>query len=186
MGRKTRSIAKPDAVIVLDPSGSFKEGKGTTGIITMQLYEDGMYLKPACLYAKDFKTQTAYWNAHLKFIAEYMRTNGLKNVHLVVEDYLLYGDKAVSQTNSRMETSQLIGVIKNYAYERNIPIIMQTAAQVKRRWTNDILAHKGYLKPVGKRWSLPGNHMLNRHQLDALRHGIHYYTFKGWTKCTTD
>ena len=103
----------PDFVIALDPSGSFKEGKGTTGIATFVLVEDEVVRTEVhSISAKDYTSQTGYWSAHMKFIAECMED--YNTIHVVMEDYRLYGHKAQSQINSSMETIRLIGSIQVY------------------------------------------------------------------------
>ena len=178
MGRKERD--RPDLILALDPSGSFHEGKGTTGILALRIdeYSSISAMKSAFISAKDFKTQTDYWNAHLRLIKQALAKNN--RITLVVEDYLLYANKAAAQTSSRMETSQLIGIIKLFAAENNIKLVMQTASEVKNRWADHILEHNGYMTVVkGRHYILcSGTQVrINRHQVDALRHAIHYYTF---------
>lgn len=177
MGRKERD--RPSFILSLDPSGSFHEGKGTTGVLGMLLDESGIVTMQASdICAKNFKTQTAYWNAHLELIGK-VHTK-YRNITLVVEDYLLYADKAAAQTSSRMETSQLLGAIKLYAATHNIKLVMQTAVMVKKRWSNEILEHNGYITKGAKGYYINtrGTYCkVHRHMLDALRHAIHYYTF---------
>ena len=62
-----------------------------------------------------------------------------------VEEYILYAQKAAAQINSHFETSQLIGVIRLYCWQNNIPVFSRPAARAKPRWTDEILVHKGIL-----------------------------------------
>ena len=106
------------------------------------------------------------------------------------EDYLLYGSKANQQINSRLETPQLIGVIKYICYKNNVPVVIQRAVDVKKRWADNILEHEGYIHRVsatksyehchGKSgYALAGDSKrLSSHSLDTLRHMVHYKEFK--------
>jgi len=180
MGCKTA----PDLVIAIDPSGSFSEGKGTTGLARLLLVEDEIIrIETDYLEAKNFSSATAYWSSHLKYIAEQIEDYG--SVHVVMEDYRIYGGKAKSQINSSMETVRLIGIIQMYLADMKIPCTLQMAVEAKTRWTNEILVHKGFIVPEGRpgQFALAvGRKHLNKHCMDALRHGVHYITFKKWQK----
>lgn len=154
-------------IIALDPSGSFWEGKGTTGISIFSAIEK-KFLKRTFISAKDFNTAEEYWEAHIKFLEE----NINKDTCIVIEDYLLYADKATQQINSRMETPKLIGILQHWCHMNNVPYYMQTASLVKKRWTDEILYHKGYLEKKGKRYTVC------EHTRDSMRHAVHFATFK--------
>ena len=85
-------------VLALDPSGNFNEGKGTTGWCLFD-QDSGKLAKFGYLYAEHFKTQMDYWDAHINLI------DSLAGYHpdIVMEDYLLYSNRAEAQTNSRLE-----------------------------------------------------------------------------------
>lgn len=78
-----------------------------------------------------------------------------------------------------METPQLIGVIKWVCYITNTPIVMQMASEVKQRWSNEVLMNENIISKsrIGRGWNC-GKITLSDHSLDALRHCIHYCTFK--------
>ena len=163
-----------DFILALDPSGAFMEGKGTTGWCLMDARVNQIVFT-GYISAVQYDSDVAYWDAHLDLIAD-LRTH--YNVALLVEDYLLYAHKADEQINSRFETSQLLGVIKHYAYLQEIPIYMQRAAEVKTRWNNTVLLHKGILKQRNRRMYLTSNgEAVCKHELDAIRHAMHYCTF---------
>lgn len=117
--------------------------------------------------AKKYDTDMKYYQAHLKLIDK-MSERYKDNFILVMEDYLLYAKRAQSQTNSRMETCKLIGVVQYYCFEHKIDCVLQTAAQVKKRWSDEILEHEGI--------ELPTTHA-ERHARDAIRHAMHYTYF---------
>jgi hypothetical protein len=163
-------------IIALDPSGAFAEGKGTTGWCLI----DGASIHPVVLCgelkANAFKTAEAYWQAHCDLIAYLCKTYNADV--LVMEDYVLYADQAMSQVNSSFETSQLIGILKLECARNNLPVKMQRAGVVKPRWKNSILVFKGIVTQKGKFWYVR-DQRINGHILDSIRHGIHYLTFGG-------
>lgn len=154
-------------ILAIDPSGNFKEGRGTSGIA---LIEDGKILNLNEIRAKDFKCAEEYWNFHLNLIHD------IKHDYLVIEGYRLYnhaGNKASNQTNSILETPQLIGVLRHYCYIHMKPLTIQYASDVKNRWSEKILVAKGYLEQKGNRYYWNGK-PTNQHQRDALKHALHF------------
>lgn len=149
-------------IFALDPSGSFDEGKGTTGTCLLNHNKE---VSTASIRAKDYVNAESYWDAHLAAIDSIMATNR-KDCIVVVEEYFLYASKAQDQINSRMETCRLLGLIQWHCYKKNYPIFFQRASEVKNRWGDDLLR---------KRLELP---KVNRHEMDAVRHAMHYYTFR--------
>jgi len=165
-------------VVGFDPSGNWHEGKGTTGWCVFSA-EDKQIIRIGELSAATFPTPEEYWNEHLKLIYDCCDRYGVDNIVIVIEDYLLYASKAKEQTNSRMETPQLIGLIKHHCWDRDIPYVTQPAAEVKKRWSNDILHYKKYIVKKGRGYALPTNQkVLSRHSIDSIRHAVHYATFK--------
>ena len=97
----------------------------------------------------------------------------------MIEDYILYESRASNQINSHMETPKLIGVIQHFCWQNNVPYKMQLATEVKKRWADSILHYKGIIAHKQKKIILPNsNTIIDRHCLDAIRHGIHFATFK--------
>ena len=163
-------------VLAFDPSGSFEEGKGTTGYCLMDL-KTGKILRAGVIHAKDFSTAPAYWNAHIQLIWEVSRKYP-KQLLILAEDYILYKDKAESQTNSKMETCRLLGILEHYCWSEDLHFHTQTASQVVNRWNNDVLVFKKILYFEGKRpFLIASRKPVSRHTLDAIRHAIHYKTF---------
>lgn len=153
-------------ILALDPSGSYHEGKGTTGWCLMYR---GKLISTGLIEAKKYDTDMKYYKAHLALIRK-MADHYPDNLVIVMEDYLLYAKRAQSQTNSRMETCKLIGIIQYYCYNNYLDCTLQTASQVKKRWTDEILEHEGI--------KLPTTHA-ERHARDAIRHAMHYTYFGG-------
>lgn len=158
-------------VLAMDPSGSYKEGLGTTGWC---LYDQQTkkIVKFGYLYAGNFDCQFQYWDAHIKLI------DSMTGYHpdIVIEDYLLYGTRADAQINSRLETPQLLGIIKYETWKRGMFIYIQTAMQVKTRWDDNVLVHKGLIRKEKNSYYI-GEMLLSNHIKDSIRHAIHYSTY---------
>ena len=167
-------------ILAIDPSGNWYEGKGTTGFCFIKTGVRDITFESIC--ASSYNSQNAYWTAHLDIIQKWYKQSG-KSFIVVMEDYILYANKAESQINSHMETSKLIGVIQHYCFQKNIPLYTEPAAAVKKRWNNSILEYRGYIKRAGSNgWRTQNGVLVNRHCLDALRHAVHYDTFKNKNK----
>lgn len=175
-------------VIGIDPSGNYEEGSGTTGTAIFDLKTDEI-IHTDSIPATNFSCPEEFWHEH-KY---YLEGNVLfidEPTVVVIEDYLLYNSKAVHQVNSRFETCQLIGILKDFLWYNNIPYRMQRAVDVKNRWTDEILEKKGYIVRVADTksfehchghsgYALPSNkeHRLMSHELDAIRHAVHFGKF---------
>ena len=164
-------------IIALDPSGAFKEGKGTTGYSVFHAAED-KFIDKGVIQARGFDCAENYWDKHLILLNKIIFSERGKKQHkaentiVVIEDYLLYAQKAQSQINSRFETSKLIGIIQHWCYKHGVDYCMQNASEVKNRWTDMILAHEGYLHKKGQKWEVC------EHTRDSMRHAVHFATFK--------
>ena len=137
------------------------------------------FIASGSIFAKHYISAEEYWDGILKLICEVNKEHP-GQVIVVCEDYLLYATKLKDQINSRMETPKLIGVLQHYCYCKHIPYYMQTAAEVKKRWTDEILVYKKYIKPYrrGYRPTSGITDTYTHHSLDAIRHAVHYATFK--------
>lgn len=157
-------------ILAIDPSGnheSEKEGSGTTGLAFD--YKGKTYVDD--IRASSYETIEEYWDAILHIIRQ-----GEWD-YIVFEGYRLYnhaGMAARTQTNSTLQTSQLIGAIRMQAWLKDIPYHVQYAVEVKGRWTDKILQTKGYLEEGNKFNGKP----TNDHKRDALRHLVHFKTYK--------
>ena len=137
------------------------------------------FIASGSIFAKHYISAEEYWDGILKLICEVNKEHP-GQVIVVCEDYLLYATKLKDQINSRMETPKLIGVLQHYCYCKHIPYYMQTASEVKKRWTDEILVYKKYIKPYrrGYRPTSGITDTYTHHSLDAIRHAVHYATFK--------
>jgi Holliday junction resolvasome RuvABC endonuclease subunit len=164
-----------NTILAFDPSGSFEEGKGTTGWCIYDTQAKRL-VDVGALQAKDYPTVKEYWNAHTKLIEEFRFYYRLAPV-IVCEDYFLYQNKAMAQVNSHMETSQLLGILRFHCMNHNVPIEFQSAASVKKRWTDTILLHKNVIAKKNRDYFVEDKR-LSLHTRDAIRHAVHYATFK--------
>lgn len=158
-------------LLSLDPSGSYEEGKGTTGYSVWQYNPDNSAYKldhAGNIRAYNYSSQYEYFQAHIKLLDE------VKPDVLIMEDYLLYAHKANQQIGSKMETPQLIGLIKYECNNRNIEIVIQAAYEVKHRWTDKILAYKGIIYKSGNVYRDTNNKVVSRHSKDSIRHAMQY------------
>lgn len=137
------------------------------------------FIASGSIFAKHYISAEEYWDGILKLICEVNKEHP-GQVIVVCEDYLLYATKLKDQINSRMETPKLIGVLQHYCYCKHIPYYMQTASEVKKRWTDEILVYKKYIKPYRKGYRPTSGitDTYTHHSLDAIRHAVHYATFK--------
>lgn len=119
---------------------------------------------------KDFTCKEDYWKAIVNLIEQ------TDSQYLVVEDFLLYANRAESMINSRFETVKLIGVLEMHFKDKLI-IYLQPANQVKKRWNDDLLEHKGIITRSGKLCKM-NNQVVSDHTRDALRHCLHFVNFK--------
>jgi hypothetical protein len=159
-------------VLAIDPSGSYFEGKGTTGWAIIDS-ETKKLVNYGSVRAADYSTVNFYYQAVGALIKP--------NMKVVIEEYLLYANKAKQQINSKMETSKLIGYLQMRCYELNVQYSMQLAGEVVKRWADHILVHKGIIKQAnGKLRNLyyALGRITNDHERDAMRHAMHYITFK--------
>lgn len=159
-------------VLVMDPSGSYREGNGTTGWVLMNDKQE--VIQFGNIMAKDYSSRPEYYHAHLELM------DRCKPDWLVLENYTLYANKATQQSYSELETPRLIGVLEHHAWVHHIPLAYQAAAAVKQRWADNILVYKRVIHQQGNRSYINGL-LLSRHIKDAIRHGMHFTSFnKEW------
>jgi hypothetical protein len=165
-------------VLAIDPSGSYYEGKGITGWCIYNCLDQAVTISDI-ITARSHASMAQYWDAHIQLIERF--NNKYKGrMIVVIEDYILYADKANDQINSHMETSKLIGVLQHHCFMKDIPYMMQLASEVKARWRDNILHHYGYIAVHGRFYVLPSSEKtrLIEHQRDAIRHAVHFANFK--------
>ena len=160
----------------IDPSGAFKEGKGTTGWCVLDNRTNSI-LRVGTISAKDYNTEVEYWDAHIDKI-KWVRRH-YKSLAISIEDYILYKSSAMSQVNSQLETVQLLGIIKHFCYFNNLKVFIRPAVAVKTRWSDNILMRKNIIRKVGARYMLPDSkQIICEHERDSIRHAVHFNTFE--------
>lgn len=161
-----------DYILAFDPSGNFEEGKGTTGWCLLDKSE--RLLGCGEIKAEEFQCKEAYWDEVVALLEN--MNQRFPNLIVVIEEYILYRDKCKSQTNSKMETCRLIGVLQWTCYKLQQPYSMQLATSVMHRWEDGLLIREGIVD-VGKgglRHKKSGKSLQVVHVRDAFRHAIHY------------
>lgn len=154
-------------ILTLDPSGNFskKEGDGTTG---WAIFEDGELKDFGDVSAQSYHKMEAYWEGISDLID--------LSVGLVVcESYRLFAGKAAAQSNSLMETPQLIGYLRMHCYKWQIPIVFQDPKD-KLRVTDPILVRQGVFELKGRKHYCM-ERPTNLHMRDAIRHGIYFLKY---------
>ncbi len=159
-------------LLTFDPSGNHgKEGMGTTGYT---ISRNGEILELGEIKATDYDNEVEYWDAHLQLI-EYEYPD-----HVCLEGYKLYnqkGKEAKIQANSTLQTPQVIGAIKVRCHQFNIPYNVQYAAEVKTRWSEDVLVRLGILEKKGNRYYWNGE-LTSTHKRDSLKHSLHFWRYQ--------
>lgn len=157
-------------LLALDISGnhaSQKEGSGTTGVASRM---NGK-INITDIASEGYDCLELYWDAIVE-----MATSPMWD-HVIIEGYKLYnhaGQSARTQTNSTLQTSQLLGALRLALWKANIPYTIQFASEVKTRWTDAILVKKNYLEEGNKFKGM----RTNSHKRDALRHLAHFIEYK--------
>ena len=165
----------PIRVIAIDPSGNFEEGKGVTGYIEADVFEDGTYTitDVGSINSEDYPSRIEYYKAH-KILLEDVKL-------VVIEDYRLYnhaGTKAAVQSYSLMETPRLLGVLEYMAEDLKTHIVWQMAHQMKA-FEEDVLVERGELFKKGNRYQLKNGLGVNRHERSALKHFLKWFHTRG-------
>ena len=141
-------------IFALDPSGNWNEGKGTTGWVLMDCKE--RLLERGYITAKQYECPG--------------------ELIVVMEDYVLYRERSREQTNSRMETCRLLGLLQWYCWKLKQPYTIQMASAVKHRWSDELLIREHIVYKNNKDIvHTESNLSLGLiHTRDAFRHALHY------------
>ena len=88
----------------------------------------------------------------------------------------------MAQVNSQMETVQLLGIIKQFCFDFNVPYFLRPAVAVKARWKDEILVYKNIIIKKGSRYIAPcrPDRALCDHERDSIRHAVHFNTFENY------
>ena len=158
--------------IFVDPSGSFNEGKGHTGIasITDNNWDT---LKYKSIAAKDYSNRHAYWWAIMEAIAEIGEPN---EITVVIESFTIRTQGFLM--GKMPETIQFIGALEFILEECDVPYSLQTPTQAKSRFKDDDLPRyiPGFEKRPNGRYYLNGK-QVNDHIRDALKHLLYFMKY---------
>ena len=158
--------------IFVDPSGSFNEGKGHTGIATM-VDDDWSTLHTESLAAKNYASRFIYWRSIIDRLKNYIFLHGKNNVTVIIESFQI-------RTNGFLlgkmpETIMLIGALVWELDYLGIPYHFQTPTQAKSRFKDEMLDKyiPNFEKRENGRYYL-NNKQTNDHVRDALKHLLYF------------
>ena len=158
--------------VFVDPSGSFNEGKGHTGIAVC---EDNIEnLNIYSLSANKYSSRHDYWQAILNTIFDQKLSN---SDVVIIEGFMI---RTTGFLMGKMpETIQFIGALCWELEKANIPYSIQTPTQAKSRFTDDALEKyiPNFEKRSNGRYYLNG-HLTNDHIRDALKHLIYFMRYR--------
>ena len=154
-------------ILTLDPSGNFSknEGDGTTG---WAIFNYGELKDFGDIASSDYQRIEEYWLAISDLI-------DLSVDVVVCESYRLFAGKATAQSNSMMETPQLIGYLRMHCFKWQIPIVFQDPKD-KARVSDPILVRQDVFQKKGNKHYCLGR-STNLHMRDAIRHGIYFLKY---------
>lgn len=162
--------------VVVDPSGSFGEGKGHTGVAYMQ-GDDWASLETLSLGAQHYRDRHHYWTMIAQNILGYASRDP-DNTIVIIESFMIRNNGFL--IGSMPETIRLIGYLE-YALEQNgVKYTFQTPSQAKARFKDKDLCKcipgMSY-KPNSNRYWLNGK-ICNDHVRDALKHLLYFKRYK--------
>ena len=161
--------------VFVDPSGSFNEGKGKTGIAVMHddSWED---VSVKDFKATDFKSRYDYWKAIIEYITVGKTVYGYET-KVIIESFTIRANGFL--IGKMPETILLIGAICFELDKWKIPYTFQTPSQAKTRFKDEVLVNHipGLERKSNGRYYLNGV-MVNDHIRDALKHLLYYKKYK--------
>ena len=155
--------------IFIDPSGSYTEGKGHTGVAVME-DEDWSTLKVYSVAAKDYSTRSAYWGTIINFI----RKN--YNATIIIESFAIRNNGFLM--GKMPETIRFIGAMEYTMDLYSIKYIFQTPTQAKSRFKDEDLVKyiPDFERRDNGRWYL-NDKLTNDHIRDALKHLLYFHKY---------
>lgn len=158
--------------VVVDPSGSFDEGKGHTGIVIL---EDDNWdtLKTGSVAANMFTTRFKYWT----FMMEYIAKQCTSDTIVIIESFMIRNNGFL--IGKMPETIRFIGALEYFLESKGIKYTFQMPTQAKSRFKDDLLCR--YIPTFEKRENgryYLNNKMVNDHVRDALKHLLYFKKYK--------
>ena len=167
--------------IFVDPSGSFNEGKGHTGIAVIK-DDDWSTLEYKSIAAKDYDYRHDYWCDVMQFIkAQTFCINPEPNKNLgtrvVIESFMIRTQGFLM--GKMPETIQFIGALEYDLENHGISYSLQTPTQAKARFKDEDLPRyiPGFEKRDNGRYYLNGK-QINDHIRDALKHLLYFIKYR--------
>lgn len=169
--------------VVVDPSGSFSEGKGHTGMAYMQ-EDDWASLETISVGASAFDSRHHYWTMVRENILGYVSRDP-ENTIVIIESFMIRNNGFL--IGSMPETIRLIGFLEYELEARSVRYTFQTPSQAKARFKDNDLCRcipgMSY-KSSTNRYYLNGR-MCNDHVRDALKHLLYFKRYQECKICTT-
>ena len=161
--------------VVVDPSGSFNEGKGHTGIAVMH-DENWKDVGVKEFKASDYKTRYEYWKAVIDYITAGKTVLGYET-KVIIESFTIRANGFL--IGKMPETLLLIGAICYELDKWKIPYTFQSPSSAKTRFKDELL--EKYIPELERRAN--GRYYLhdkqiNDHMRDALKHLLFYKKYK--------
>lgn len=168
--------------VCIDPSGSFNEGKGHTGIAILQ---DNNWdsLKTISLYANKYNSRLEYWqdiinNTIIPF------KNNTNEVKIIIESFTIRSNGFL--IGKMPETFLLLGAMVYIMEKLGISYIFQAPSAAKSRFKDEHLDM--YIPNFIKRnnfYYLNGIRV-NDHIRDALKHLLYYKKYNEYKEINTN
>lgn len=159
--------------IVIDPSGSFNEGKGHTGITTI-VGEDWNTLEVQSFAAKNYSNRTLYWSEIIqKIIKEFKKGP----IEVIIESFQIR--TAGFMLGKMPETILFIGAIEYICELNGIKYTTQLPTVAKSRFKDEHLDMyiPGFEHRSNGHYYLNGK-QTNDHMRDALKHLLYYFKYR--------
>jgi hypothetical protein len=155
--------------VTIDPSGSFNEGKGHTGISFIKDW-DWDTLETYSIAAKDFDDRHLYWNKMIQTIID------KKPDAVIIESFVVRANGFL--VGKMPETSLFIGALIWELEQLNIDYVFQSPSQAKTRFKDEYLGKyiPNYeVKDLsGKKYYYLNGKQTNDHVRDSLKHLLYF------------
>ena len=167
--------------IFVDPSGSFNEGKGHTGIAIIK-DNDWNTLEYKSIAAKDYDSRHQYWadimdTIYLHTFIKNPEPDSNLNTKVIIESFMIRNQGFL--TGKMPETIQFIGMLSWELENAHIPYYFQTPTQAKSRFKDESLSRyiPNFERRDNGRYYLNGR-QTNDHIRDALKHLLYFLKYR--------
>ena len=155
--------------IFIDPSGSFNEGKGHTGVAVMQDM-DWSTLKVYSVDSNKYHSRLDYWSCIIDFICRH------RDAIIVIESFVIRNNGILM--GKMPETIRLIGAMEYEMDTMKMKYIFQSPSQAKSRFKDEDLCRyiPGFERRDNGRYYM-NNKITNDHVRDALKHLLYFHKY---------